>query len=201
MPQVFSGSGVECGKIAVGISGENQSASGREASSIGRRKIPELPLLLASERVEGAERSPGFFPRHSHIDTSEEVMPLVVFLRRIGENIALLRDGNVEQLGLRTVRGGKPVGRTQGSWTGARPLGRRLAAGQDNRPAVRANLLSPGEPWEERLGGKKLAIGTVQHRESRCDSRAGVVCAFALAKERLTERESGWRRSRADREE
>src|SRR5271155_1371217 len=128
MPQILPGTCVHCDQVAIGIPSENYAAGSGKAPSVRGRKIGELPLLLARERIEGPQRSPGFFTAGLHIHASDEVMTLVVFLRRVSENVTLLRRRDIEQPGLWTVGRRKPVGGAQGSRAGSRPLLCRLAA-------------------------------------------------------------------------
>src|ERR1700683_1508730 len=97
MPKILPGTCIECAEVAIGIAGENYAARSRQAPSVGRRKVFELPFLLARERVKRPQRSPGFFTAGGNVHAAQEIMTLVIFLRRVGEYIALLRRGHIQQ--------------------------------------------------------------------------------------------------------
>ena len=58
VPEVIPRARVKSDEIPVGVTGEHQSAGGRQRSSVGRREILEPPFLLASRTDQSASMLP-----------------------------------------------------------------------------------------------------------------------------------------------
>src|ERR1700683_5856432 len=107
MPKILPGTRVQRHEVAIGIPAEHYSSCGCEAASIGRCKVLKLPLPFAREWVESPQGSPGFLAARRHIHASQKIVTFVVFLRRVGEYVALLGCGDIEETGLWAVGRGK----------------------------------------------------------------------------------------------
>src|SRR6266851_5284436 len=117
MPEGVARLRVEDVEVSIGITPEDDSASGGEDPTIGIAEIRERPFLRSGESVECLERTRRSLDGIRDVDASQEIVTCSIGLWRTREDVALVRGGHVKQSGIGVVRWSVPVGEPKCSRT------------------------------------------------------------------------------------